>query len=58
MMKNTILDHYVSEKLNKASLPGNETLFEPDEADAVGAFFEDALSLEDAKASMLDEEAR
>lgn len=49
------LDGYVCEKLNNASLPGNQTIFEPEEAEAAGAFVEDAMSLEDAQDSMFDE---
>ncbi|HCG9146956.1 TPA: conjugal transfer protein TraD [Vibrio parahaemolyticus] len=42
------------EKLDDAMTPGYQTEFDPDEAEAVGAFVEDALSEEDAAESDAD----
>ena len=44
----------IREKLNDAMTPGFQAEFDPDEADQAGAFFEDALSEEDALASDVD----
>lgn len=41
-------------KLDDAFVPGFEVEFTPDEAEALGAFAEDALSEADAKASAID----
>lgn len=42
------------EKLDDAMTPGYQTEFDPDEAEIVGAFVEDALSEEDAAESDAD----
>lgn len=42
------------EKLADAMVPGYQAEFDPDEAEAVGAFVEDALSEEDAAESDAD----
>ncbi len=42
------------EKLEDAMTPGYQTEFDPQEAETVGAFFEDALSEEDAVESDAD----
>ncbi len=42
------------EKLIDALTPGYQAEFDPDEADQVGAFVEDALSEEDAAESSID----
>lgn len=42
------------EKLDDAMTPGYQTEFDPDEAETVGAFVEDALSEEDAAESDAD----
>ena len=42
------------EKLDDAMTPGYETEFDPEEAEAAGAFVEDALSEEDAAESNVD----
>lgn len=42
------------EKLDDAMTPGYQTEFDPEEADTVGAFVEDALSEEDAAESDAD----
>jgi hypothetical protein len=42
------------EKLDDAMTPGYQTEFDPDEAETVGAFVEDALSEEDAAESDVD----
>ena len=44
----------VNEKLHDALTPGYQAEFDPEEADAAGAFFEDALSEADALASTHD----
>ena len=44
----------VAEKLRDAATPGYQVEFDPDEADRVGAFVEDALTEEDAAESMTD----
>jgi hypothetical protein len=41
-------------KLQDAMVPGVIVAFDPEEADLVGAFVEDALSEEDALASAVD----
>jgi len=44
----------VSEKLNDALTPSFQAEFDPDEAETAGAFFEDALSQDDALSSAHD----
>lgn len=44
----------IEEKLNDALTPGFQAEFDPDEADYVGAFAEDALSEADALESTAD----
>ena len=44
----------IKAKLLDAMTPGYQAEFDPDEADRVGAFIEDALSEEDALASDVD----
>ena len=41
-------------KLAEALQPGRSVEFDPDEADLVGAFADDAISIEDARASAPD----
>ena len=45
----------LDEKLSDAMVPGFEVEFDPDEADQVGSFTEDALSVEDAADSSGDQ---
>jgi len=42
------------EKLLDAEVPGYQAEFDPEEAERVGAFFEDALSEQDAAESNID----
>jgi hypothetical protein len=44
----------IKAKLLDAMTPGFQSEFDPDEAEQAGAFFEDALSEEDAMASDVD----
>lgn len=44
----------VSEKLNDALTPSFQAEFDPEEAETAGAFFEDALSEDDAMSSAHD----
>jgi hypothetical protein len=44
----------VAEKLQDALTPGYQAEFDPEEADQAGAFFEDALSEQDAMESDTD----
>ncbi len=44
------------EKLNDAMTPGHQSELDPEEAEMAGAFFEDALSEEDALESDIDME--
>lgn len=44
----------VGEKLADAMIPGYQAEFDPEEAEAAGAFFEDALSEEEALESAAD----
>lgn len=44
----------VSEKLNDAQTPSYQAEFDPDEAESAGAFFDDALSHDDAISSAHD----
>jgi hypothetical protein len=46
------------EKFRDALTPGLHIEFDPDEAHQVGAFVEDALSLDEASDSCLDSEER
>lgn len=48
------MDNRLSQKLANAQVPGCVVEFEPDEADQVGAFQEDALAMEDVQASTPD----
>jgi hypothetical protein len=50
----TITNDTVSEKLNDALTPSYQAEFDPQEAESAGAFFEDALSEDDALASTHD----
>ena len=43
-------------KCAELDVPGHEVEFDPDEADACGAFIEDALGEEDAMEAALDQE--
>ena len=47
-------DAALSEKLTDALIPGYQAEFDPDEAEKVGAFHEDALSEQDALDSDVD----
>lgn len=51
-----ILNDVTDAKLANLSIPGHIQEFDPDEAELAGAFIEDAMSLEDAEAAMLDDE--
>lgn len=44
----------IREKLLDAEVPGYQAEFDPEEAERVGAFFEDALSEQDAAESNID----
>lgn len=44
----------VLKKLEDAEVPGSEVSFDPDEADAVGVFTEDAIGESDALQSVYD----
>lgn len=44
----------IDEKLLDLNVPGHEVVFDPDEAESLGAFEEKALSMEDAKESSID----
>lgn len=44
----------LSEKIGDAGIPGAQIEFDPDEADAAGAFHEDAVSAEDAAEASVD----
>lgn len=48
------MDNIVRQKLADAQVPGCIVEFDPDEAAQVGAFAEDALTIEDAQASSPD----
>jgi len=48
-------DEVLTEKLIDADVPGFEATFDPDEAEQLGVFKEDALSEEDAKESSMDD---
>lgn len=45
----------LDEKLQDLDIPGAEVEVDPDEADELGAFVEDALTEEEAKESAIDE---
>ena len=47
-------DAALQDKLSDALVPGFQAEFDPDEADEVGAFVEDALSEQDALESGVD----
>lgn len=47
-------DDALREKLTDALTPGYQVEFDPDEADQVGAFVEEALSEQDAMESAID----
>ncbi len=47
-------DAALQDKLHDALVPGFQAEFDPDEADKVGAFVEDALSEQDALESGVD----
>jgi hypothetical protein len=47
------LDEVIDQKLRDAETPGYEVSFDPDEAEKI-AFYEDALSDEDARESVKD----
>lgn len=48
------MDSIIRQKLADAQVPGCIVEFDPDEAAHVGAFEDDAISLEDAQASAPD----
>jgi hypothetical protein len=54
LYKETSEDAALREKLSDALVPGFQAEFDPDEADRVGAFQEDALSEQDALESDVD----
>jgi hypothetical protein len=54
LYKETSEDAALREKLADALVPGFQAEFDPDEADRVGAFQEDALSEQDALESDVD----
>ncbi len=47
-------DDVITEKLADAALPGYQVEFSPDEAEAVGAFTENAIELNEAQDSSPD----
>ncbi len=47
-------DQVILDKLLDAQIPGFQAEFDPDEAEKLGAFFEDALSETDAMDSSID----
>lgn len=47
----------VSEKLIDALIPGYQVEFDPDEAELSGAFVEDALTEEEARESVIDQDS-
>jgi hypothetical protein len=49
-----LTEDVIKAKLLDAMTPGFQAEFDPEEADEVGAFIEDALSEEDAMASDID----
>jgi len=48
-------DELLDQKLIDAEVPGFEATFDPDEAEQLGVFEEDALSEDDAKESCIDD---
>ena len=48
------MDNTLSQKLANAQVPGCIVEFDPEEAEQVGAFEEDALAMEDVQASAPD----
>jgi hypothetical protein len=48
------MDNILREKLTQAQVPGCIVEFDPDEAEQAGAFEEDAITVDDAKASAPD----
>jgi len=48
-------DEVLTEKLIDAEVPGFEATFDPDEAERLGIFEEDALSEDEAKESSMDD---
>ena len=50
----TNLDEALHEKLNDLEIPGVQIVCDPQEAEQLGAFSEDALSESDALESMID----
>ena len=48
------MDHVLRQKLANVQVPGCVVEFEPDEAEQVSAFEEDALTMDDVHASMPD----
>ena len=55
--KNTTIEESTDRKLREAEIPGCEVEFDPDEAEKI-AFYEDALSDQDARESVEDCDAR
>ncbi|TKW64686.1 MAG: conjugal transfer protein [Paracoccus denitrificans] len=51
MGSHTVDDAVIRQKLIDAEIPGAVIEFDPEEADRAGAFVEDALSEEDARAA-------
>lgn len=49
-----VTQQVAEEKLRDAAVPGFEAAMDPDEAELVGAFQEDALSEAEAKESVID----
>ncbi len=47
-------DLSLQERIDQLPTPGHVETFTPDEAEEVGAFEEDALSLDEAEDSMMD----
>ncbi len=48
-------EEVLNQKLIDAEVPGFEATFDPDEAERLGIFEEDALSEDDAKESSMDD---
>ena len=48
-------EEVLNQKLIDAEVPGFEATFDPDEAEQLGVFEEDALSEDDAKESCIDD---
>jgi len=47
-------DKTLTQKLGDAMVPGHAVTFDPEEAERAGAFVEDALDEDDARASAVD----